>query len=212
MPATRRLSPRKQPSQRRSRATVGAIVEAAARVFAREGYAAGTTNRIAETAGVAIGSLYEYFPNKASILVAVAERHLDQMLADVDEMLAAAESGAPSLASLIERFVDAMLAVHERDPELGHVVFGEAPHPPELHACVLRAEEKLAHRVEALLRQSDEVALEDPDTAAHLVVQTAEALTHRFAHQGIHDLPRDRFVAEVTRLLVGYLGAAPGIP
>jgi AcrR family transcriptional regulator len=205
------LSPRKQPRQERSRATLDAIVEAAARVFGERGFAGGSTNRIAEDAGVAIGSLYEYFPNKASILVAVAERHLDRMLADVDRVLAEAESSAPSLASLIACFVEAMLAVHERAPQLNHVVFGEAPRPPELRACVLQAEEKLAHRVEALLHASGEVDLPDLDTAAHLVVQTAEALTHRFAHQGIHDLPRERFVAEVVRLLVGYLGATRSV-
>lgn len=208
MASTDDLSPRKKPRQERSRATVDAIVEAGARVFSERGYAAGSTNRIAEHAGVAIGSLYEYFPNKASILVAVAERHLDRMMADVVQVLVDAGSGAPSLDRLTERFVEAMLAVHERDPQLNHVVFSEAPHPPELHACVLQAEEKLAHRVEALLRASDELELDDPDTAAHLFVQTAEALTHRFAHQGIHDLPRDRFVAEVGRLLTGYLRAA----
>jgi AcrR family transcriptional regulator len=199
------LSPRKQPRQRRSRATVDAIVEAAARVFAEQGYAGGSTNRIAETAGVGIGSLYEYFPNKASILVAVAERHIDQMMADVDEALATAEAQGPSLEALVRGFVLAMLEVHERDPELNHVVFAEAPHPPELHACVLQMEEKLAHRVEALLRASREVALDDPDTAAHLVVQTTEALTHRYAHQGIHDLSRERFVEEAVLLLTRYL-------
>lgn len=200
------LSPRKKPRQERSRATVDAIVEAAARVFAERGFAGGSTNRIAEQAGVGIGSLYEYFPNKESILVAVAERHLDRMLADVDRMLEAAESGDLSLEALIGRFVEAMLSVHERDPGLNHVVLGEAPHPPELHACVLHAEEALAHRVEGLLQGHAEVDAPDLDTAAHLVVQTAEALTHRFAHQGIHDLPRDRFVAEVVRMLLGYLG------
>ena len=137
----------------------------------------------------------------------VAERHLDRMTADVEEMLADPEAGAPSLQVWVARFVEAMLEVHERAPKLTHVLFSEAPHPPELHACVLQVEEKLAHRIETLLLQSQEVRIEDADTAAHLVVQTSEALTHRFAHQGIHDLPRDRFIAEVVTLLMGYLGA-----
>ena len=199
------LSPRKRPRQRRSRATVDAIVAAAARVFSEQGYAGGSTNRIAETAGVAIGSLYEYFPNKAAILVAVAERHVERMMADIDELLAAAQSEGPSLERWIRRFVAAMLEVHERDPRLHHAVFSEAPHPPELHACVLQMEERLAHRVESLLRETRGVRLTDPDTAAHLVVQTTEALTHRFAHEGIHDLPRERFLDEVVALLLGYL-------
>jgi AcrR family transcriptional regulator len=199
------LSPRKRPRQQRSIATVDAIVEAAARVFAERGYAGGSTNRIAETAGVSIGSLYEYFPNKGSILVAVAERHLGRMIADVERLLKRAQARSEPLEPLLNGFVLAMLEVHERDPALHHVVFAEAPHPPELHACVLQMEETLAHRVESLLQASDEVNVADTDAAAHLVVQTVEALTHRFAHQGIHDLPRERFVGEVVALLVGYL-------
>ena len=182
-----------------------AIVEAAARVFGERGYGRTSTNRIADVAGVSIGSLYEYFPNKDAILVSVAERHLGRMISDVEALLERAQREDEPLGRLLRRFVLAMLEVHERDPDLTHVVFSEAPHPSELHACVLRTEETLAHLVEALLRQSDEVRLPDTDTAAHLVVQTTEALTHRFAHQGIHDLPRPRFVDEVVALLEGYL-------
>src|ERR1700727_158166 len=72
----RRLTPRKAAKQARAQATVDAIVEAAAQVFESLGYAAATTNRIAERAGVSIGSLYQYFPNKDAILVALARRHL----------------------------------------------------------------------------------------------------------------------------------------
>ena len=76
MSARRRTEPRKSPSQERSRQTVDAIIEAAAQVFERHGYAGGTTNRIAERAGVSIGSLYQYFPNKEAILAVLLERHV----------------------------------------------------------------------------------------------------------------------------------------
>jgi AcrR family transcriptional regulator len=203
--ARSRLSPRKLPRQRRSRETVDAILEAGARVFAERGYQAGSTNRIAEAAGVSIGSLYEYFPNKEAILVALAERRLEQMVSEIETLLAASRESAESVESLLQRFVSAMLEVHERDPHLHRLVFAEAPHPPELHACVLQTEESLAHAVEALLRGRPELSLPDPDTAAHLVVQTVEALTHRFVHHGIHDLAREAFIAEVVALLTGYL-------
>lgn len=67
---------RRRPVQARSRATVDFVLEAAARVFKREGFAA-TTNRIAEAAGVSIGTLYEYFPHKQALLRALAERHVE---------------------------------------------------------------------------------------------------------------------------------------
>src|SRR6478752_618430 len=67
-PKSALLSPRKQPQQARSEHLVGAILQAAIRVLEREGAAAFTTIRVAETAGVSVGSLYQYFPNKESIL------------------------------------------------------------------------------------------------------------------------------------------------
>ena len=204
MAADEKLSPRKRPTQRRSQETVDAILEAGARVFAQRGFAGGTTNHIAETAGVSVGSLYEYFPNKGAILVAIAQRQLDRMIADVQHAIAA-ESPDEPLGDLLGRFVRTMLDVHEADPELHRVIFGEAPHPSELHACVLQMEETLAHTIEARLSTCPEVAVRDTDTAAHLAVQTVEALTHRFVHHGIHELGREAFVDEVVVLLRSYL-------
>ena len=68
--------PRKEPSQERSRALVDALVEATARILETQGPEEVTTNRVAEIAGASIGSLYQYFPNKESLLAAVIEREL----------------------------------------------------------------------------------------------------------------------------------------
>ena len=76
----KRASPadaRRKPSQQRSRVTVTAILDAAAQVFEARGFEAGTTNHVAERAGVSIGSLYEYFPNKDAMVVALVERDTD---------------------------------------------------------------------------------------------------------------------------------------
>jgi len=66
------VKPRKLPAQERSRDTVNVILKAAAHIFMEKGYATGTTNHIAQKAGVSIGSLYQYFPNKDAILVNLA--------------------------------------------------------------------------------------------------------------------------------------------
>jgi AcrR family transcriptional regulator len=63
-----RISSRKEPKQARSAELVGTILEAAAQVLAKEGAQRFTTARVAEKAGVSVGSLYQYFPNKAAIL------------------------------------------------------------------------------------------------------------------------------------------------
>src|SRR5215475_16200078 len=68
-------NPRKQASQQRSRATVDALIEATARILVKEGFDKASTNRIAEQAGVSVGSLYQYFPSKEALVGAVIDRH-----------------------------------------------------------------------------------------------------------------------------------------
>ena len=203
----RGATPRRSPVQRRSRETVDAIVEASARVLARHGYAAATTNRIAARAGVSIGSLYEYFPDKDSVLAALLERHTSEGGAEVLAALEGAIARRAPLRELLQELVAALLRQHRRSPELHRVLFEEMPHPPGADACVLRLEDALAHGLRAALEADPGCAAPDPDLAAHLVVQTAEALAHRFVLHGIHGMPEARFAEEVTELLMRYLAA-----
>ncbi len=81
----KRLDPRKSPIQSRATESVNAVLEAAARILERYGFEGYTTNAIAERAGVSIGSLYQYFPGKDSITVALIERESALLLADVSK-------------------------------------------------------------------------------------------------------------------------------
>ncbi|CAG0982319.1 partial Glycerol-3-phosphate dehydrogenase [NAD(P)+], partial [Myxococcaceae bacterium] len=92
--------------------------------------------------------------------------------------------------------------------QVHRILFEEADHPPRVHACVLRFEEALAHALESSLRARGAGGA-DPDTCAHLIVQTTEALAHRFVLRGIHDLDREAFIEQTTRLLAGYAGSRP---
>src|SRR3954447_10769421 len=71
-----RTVPRKSPRQDRSRATVDAILEAAARVLVKQGFERTTTNRVAEAAGVSVGSLYQYFPSQEALVAALVAGHV----------------------------------------------------------------------------------------------------------------------------------------
>ena len=105
--------PRREPQQARSREMVAAMVEATARVLAREGLEALTTNRIAEVAGVSIGSLYQYFPNKEALLAALIERELEADIARVREIVA--RRGDRGLEELVRVLVDEMIAATRAD-------------------------------------------------------------------------------------------------
>jgi AcrR family transcriptional regulator len=101
---------RRKPRQARAHDTVEAIFEATAQILQREGPGRLSTNRIAERAGISIGSLYQYFPNKDAILVAMGERQLAMAQAAVTAALAKAPSLLPEqrarlvICSLIDTF------------------------------------------------------------------------------------------------------------
>ena len=105
------LEPRKTPQQSRSVITVQAINDATIQVLLKAGQERLTTVRVAERAGVSVGTLYQYFPNKQSLLFAVLERHMDRVTKAVEEVCAA-NHGEPLeviITELVNRFVDEKL-------------------------------------------------------------------------------------------------------
>src|ERR1051325_10264716 len=121
MPSSdRRLEPRRKPRQVRADLTRQRILTAAAHVFAEHGYAAGTTNRIAERARVSIGSLYQYYPNKDAILAELLVRHLDADQAATT--LRRYEDLPEPLEGVVRAFVRAVIDNHLDDPQLLRVM------------------------------------------------------------------------------------------
>lgn len=211
MPSSRTrtsLQPRRRPSQQRSRATVEAILEAAARVFAASGYAGATTNHIAGEAGVSVGSLYEYFPNKDAILAALLETHIEAgeaILSGVAETAAGARGA--EVAPVVRRFVEAMVALHSQDRALHRVLFEEAPLPRRLRRRIEDIERRAAAYVEAWLRAHPGRTRRDPAVAATVIVQTIEGLTHRWVIHADPARAMDTYVDEIVDLVVAYLGS-----
>jgi AcrR family transcriptional regulator len=200
-----RLRARKQPRQARALVTVEAILTAAAQVFQRLGYAAGTTDRIAERAGVSVGSLYQYFPNKDAILVALAERHIDAGFEQLRSLMAEVRSAPGDLQTVLRRFVEAMVALHAGEPRLHRVLFEEAPLPAGLRRGLERREQAFAGEIRGLLETLPGVCVRDPALAAHLLVQTVEGLVHGFVLHPPPEVDADAFVDEVVHMLHSYL-------
>jgi AcrR family transcriptional regulator len=185
---------------------VAAVLEAAARIFATHGYAAGTTNRIAEAAGVSIGSLYEYFPNKDALLVALMEAHIAEGQAMVERVAADVMRRCRTLAGVIRPLVQAMVELHARDRALHRVLFEEAPLPPRVRRHLADVERRVAERVADYLRAQPEVTVPDADLAATVVVQVVEGLTHKLVVHGPRGTP-DAEVDELVALVTAYLTA-----
>ena len=194
---------RKKPLQARSRATVEAILEAAARVLVEEGFERTTTNRVADVAGVSIGSLYQYFPNKESLLTELAERHMEAMLGQLAQM-AEALAGA-TLEDAVRVYVRAMLAAHAVDPELHRVLTEQVPAIAGLDRVrEIQAEAEVI--VQAYLEGHRE-RLRPPDLglATFVIVTAVEAVTHAAVLDRPSALREAEFADEVSALVLRYL-------
>lgn len=203
----RSLQPRKLGKQRRAVETRARILEAAAHVFAEHGYAAGTTNRVAERAAVSIGSLYQYFPNKDAMLVELVHRHLAEGTQRIGVLLAEG-SLTDDLEEVVTRFVQATLDNHIERPTLHQVLFEEAPRPPELLRSLHEAETWLVEAVRRALDDHPEVTVGDTETAARLVVATIESVVHRYIGSGM-TVPVARFRRELVAMVTRYLRGDP---
>src|SRR5262245_22460614 len=117
--------PRKHASQDRSRATVDARIEATARILAGEGFDKPSTRRIAEIAGVSVGSLYQYFPGKEALVAAVMERHHRELMQVVRGALA--EVAALPMERAVPKLVAAAIKAHRIDPKLHRVLAEQTP-------------------------------------------------------------------------------------
>ncbi len=207
MPRTPSHRPRKRPTQARSQATVDAIVEAAARILVRRGYGAFTTNQVAAEAGVSVGSLYQYFPNKESLLAELKARHVAALEYGFQSVLARLAE-AP-LATLVAALIEANVAAHLIEPALHQVLSTEVPQLGPTDATIAY-DEHTAARVRALLAsRRHEIAVRDLDLATYLVVRTVEATIHDAVVDRPHDLASGAIAREVTRLLLNYLTTAP---
>ncbi|MEU2723620.1 TetR/AcrR family transcriptional regulator [Streptomyces smyrnaeus] len=202
----RRLQPRKRPRQVRAELTRQRILTAAAHVFADHGYAAGTTNRIAERARISIGSLYQYYPNKDAILVELLNRHLESGVSATRRRMT---EGLPdSLEEFVRSVVRTSIENHLDDPQLLRVLAEQAPRSPELLEKVAQHERERVAYIQELFERHPEVRVEDVYLAARLFVSTAELLIHQLI-AAPDPVDGARLENELVVMLTRYLTAAP---
>jgi len=195
-------SHRRRPKQRRAHQTVDAILDAVVKVLKREGLSAVTTNRIAEVAGVSIGSVYQYFPDKQAIFVALHQRHIDQIDRMVETKLI--EHAASSLDDLIGAMIEGMVDAHTGDPELYELLATEVPHRADgtrdfavrLHGVFRLALSSRAHE----LKNG-----RDLDKLVFIVTNMVESLSHAALFRRSPRLSLTAAKAEVVRAVLAYL-------
>jgi AcrR family transcriptional regulator len=196
-------SPRKRPKQQRSKATFEAILQAGARVLVEEGYERASTNRIAEVAGVGIGSLYEFFPNKDAIFTELRRSLNDQMLAVVTRsMQEALELPVPEA---VRKCVEVLVEAHSISPRLDSALKERVPQ------SAIADQDRYIERDLSRLglafaeRHRHELRRQNLEVAVFVAIQTAESLTHEAAKRFPEKLQNGEILEEVSDLITRYL-------
>jgi AcrR family transcriptional regulator len=207
MSARRRnpLEPRKQPRQARARETNEVLLEAAERVLAREGAEGFNTNRVAEVAGVSIGTLYQYYPSKEALLVQLQERERARTLAAIDATL------SDTTRSPGERIDDAVALFFETEASERTLRAALERVAGELARSAAQQvlEERVGARIERFLVEA--LGADGRDLAFDAaVVQTvvSRVAEHVTGRDPAPD-ERRRWAAACSSLVRGYLGLRP---
>jgi AcrR family transcriptional regulator len=201
-----RTVPRKKPRQSRAQVTVDAILDATAHILVRDGYEGLSTNKVAERAGVSIGSLYQYFPGKESLIGELLDRYSDEIHVMVVSMIAELGSAEPALCT--RALVTAMIDVKLRSPRLAKVLREQIPRVGRMK----RYEEELATIVKLVTVYLDahegDVRVPDREMAAFVAVHVVDELTHALVTRRAK-VDRDAAIEEVTDVALRYLMREP---
>jgi AcrR family transcriptional regulator len=197
-------SVRRRPKQLRARQTVEAVLDAVMRLLKRDVSKVITTNRIADVAGVSIGSVYQYFPDKRAIFTALHQRHIDQIDRMVQTKLV--EHAGSSIEKFVRAIVEAMIEAHASDPELYELLMAEVPHRADgsrdfavrLHGVFRLAISSRAHELKKL-RNLDKVVF--------VVTHMIEALSHGAVLRRPASVSLTDAKEEAVRAILAYLRA-----
>lgn len=197
------LKPRKIPAQGRSSQTVEAILEAAARILETRGLAGYTTNAVAERAGVSIGSLYQYFPNKDALTAALIERETAPLLE-----LAQRAREAGSFRAGVDTLIDAAVAHQMRRPELARLLDFEERRLP-LGAHHAHVGEQLAGVITALLGREKRLTKAKAELIAADMFAIVRGMVDAAGERGESDVAG--LAGRVHSAVHGYIAMETGI-
>ena len=194
---------RKGPKQQRSKVTVAAILDGTVRVLEQEGSDAATTSRIAEVAGVSVGTLYQYFSNRDAILDALQDREFERATEMMNRVLA--HGTHDSEQQIARRVIEGLLELHAAAPSLHRllVVKGLSVTPTER---VQAFDMRIIAVVRGFLTLAGvRLRHKNVDAAAFVVYQAVRATMLAHLLERPAGLDSHTLVDELTDLVVRYL-------
>jgi AcrR family transcriptional regulator len=200
------FEPRKSPVQARSTASVSAILEATVQVLLDVGKERLTTTRVAHRAGVSVGTLYQYFPNKSALLQAVLRNHLESV-AEALEAVCREERTGP-LAKMVTRIVDTFLEVKMKNLKASIALYSVSSDVDGMRIAREIAARVTRAMASALANARDPV--EDPQLVASLVQGAMSGVSHRILESASPERLYPLLQKELALMMRAYINALHG--
>jgi AcrR family transcriptional regulator len=195
------LSPRRTPRQARAQATRDAIIEAAAHIIASRGLAAFNTNAVAERAGVSIGSLYQYFPNKDALMVALVKQQQTRQLDTLKAAVFAVKGS--DLETVVRALIKAAMRHHRDDSLLASAIDHEEARLPIDNLLDAYLDRSGALVAELIPQFAGEMRPIEPERLVRTLPAIVRAVTDAWANLSPPQL--DIAEEEAVRVVMGYL-------
>lgn len=199
--------PRKLPVQARSTASVDAILKATVQVLLRVGKDRLTTTRVAARAGVSVGTLYQYFPNKSALMRAALKLHVEEILAEVDKVCIA-QRGQP-VEQMAEALAVAFLAVKMRDPRKSRALYAVSS-DVEGAKIASSAVARVNNAIVGLLQSAPEVLKADLRLMATVLQSTIAGVKRHLLESDMPEAQFDFMQRELVLVVRGYVRACVG--
>lgn len=196
------LKPRKSPVQARSTATIEVLHEATIQVLLKEGIVKCNTTRIAERAGVSVGSIYQYYPNRDSLLAAVLQRHLDSVAEKIEELCLKYEK--TSIKTLISALVDEIILAKLSNPEESKALYAISGERGGLDLSK-RMNDRMLAAVSNLLGSASDIEFDDSQIVAEFVLGAIMGLIRRVLENQVTDKVEQVLESHLKLMVVAYL-------
>lgn len=199
-----RSEPRKSPVQARSTASVDAILKATVQVLLSVGKEKLTTTRVAARAGVSVGTLYQYFPNKSALLRAALKLHVEEIFAEVDKVCAAMR-GQP-VEQMAEALAVAFLSLKMRDPKKSRALYSisSAVEGADIAAS---GTARVNRAIVGLLETAPEVLTTNLQVMATVLQSTIAGVKRQLLESGMPEAQFEVMQRELVLVVRGYVRA-----